>query len=55
MILHRKTKNNYDYSTDGTLDPWLEGLWNVLMEMYPLPPDLEVLPADVLYPSFSVS
>ncbi|RIA87746.1 hypothetical protein C1645_713689 [Glomus cerebriforme] len=33
---------------DGTLDPWLKGLWKVLMEMYPLPSGLNVLPADVL-------
>ncbi|PKK76336.1 riboflavin synthase domain-like protein [Rhizophagus irregularis] len=37
---------------DGTLDPWLEGLWKVLMEMHPLPSGLDVLHTDVLYPSF---
>ncbi|CAG8713465.1 14119_t:CDS:10, partial [Acaulospora morrowiae] len=37
---------------DGALDPWLAKLWEALMEKYPLPQNMEVLPDDVLlYPS----
>ncbi|RKP08332.1 hypothetical protein THASP1DRAFT_15816 [Thamnocephalis sphaerospora] len=35
---------------DGALDPWLDGVWNVLMQAYPLPAGLSALPDDVLYP-----
>nr|CAG8461794.1 1193_t:CDS:10 [Entrophospora candida] len=35
---------------DGMLDPWLRGLWKVLMDLYPLPPNLKIIPDDVLYP-----
>nr|CAG8461424.1 2183_t:CDS:10 [Entrophospora candida] len=31
---------------DGMLDPWLRGLWKVLMDLYPLPPNLKIIPDD---------
>ncbi|GAB5591386.1 NAPDH-dependent diflavin reductase [Umbelopsis nana] len=31
---------------DGGLDPWLEELWPKIMKRYPLPPGLEIIPAD---------
>jgi hypothetical protein len=37
-------------SLDGGLDPWLDGLWPKIMEKYPLPPGMEIIPADVQYP-----
>lgn len=41
---------------DGTLDPWLQNLWNVLLEKYPIPTNLEIIPDDVLpEPSFRIS
>ncbi|CAG8650834.1 9689_t:CDS:10, partial [Ambispora leptoticha] len=35
---------------DGALDPWLSGLWKVLMNEFPLPSGMEIIPSDVLYP-----
>jgi hypothetical protein len=37
---------------DGGLDPWLEELWPKIMAKYPLPPGLEIIPADVQYPFY---
>ncbi|ORZ09116.1 hypothetical protein BCR41DRAFT_309714 [Lobosporangium transversale] len=40
---------------DGTLTPWLEGLWKVALEKYPLPAHLEIIPRDVIFQnSFSL-
>ncbi|KZT55371.1 riboflavin synthase domain-like protein [Calocera cornea HHB12733] len=36
---------------DGALDPWIDGLFRVLLEMYPLPHGLEIVPKDYLYPA----
>ncbi|ORZ40352.1 hypothetical protein BCR44DRAFT_1509616 [Catenaria anguillulae PL171] len=35
---------------DGTLDPWLNGLWQVLMQRFPLPAHLGQIPDDELLP-----
>ncbi|EJT97200.1 riboflavin synthase domain-like protein [Dacryopinax primogenitus] len=35
---------------DGAFDPWIDGLFRVLLAMYPLPPGVEVVPKDYLYP-----
>lgn len=35
---------------DGGLDPWLDELWPKIMTKYPLPPGMQVIPADVQYP-----
>ncbi|KAF9922255.1 NADPH-dependent diflavin oxidoreductase 1 [Linnemannia zychae] len=41
---------------DGTLGPWLTGLWKVALEKYPIPPPLEIIPEDVLFKnSFSLA
>ncbi|KAG0328020.1 NADPH-dependent diflavin oxidoreductase 1 [Dissophora globulifera] len=34
---------------DGTLGPWLAGLWKVALEKYPLPPHLEIIPQSVIF------
>ncbi|CAM0135330.1 unnamed protein product [Umbelopsis sp. WA50703] len=33
---------------DGGLDPWLGGLWPKIMERYPLPSGVEIIPADFM-------
>ena len=35
---------------DAALDPWLQQLWNVLLEVAPLPPSLPVIPSHTLLP-----
>ncbi|KAI9183834.1 NAPDH-dependent diflavin reductase [Blastocladiella emersonii ATCC 22665] len=35
---------------DGTLDPWLNGLWQVLTQRHPLPASKVEIPEDVLLP-----
>ncbi|KAL1925663.1 uncharacterized protein VTP21DRAFT_546 [Calcarisporiella thermophila] len=40
---------------NGGLDPWQDGLWKTLLDKYPLPVGVEIIPADVLPPpSFRV-
>ncbi|KAF9171711.1 NADPH-dependent diflavin oxidoreductase 1 [Mortierella sp. AD011] len=40
---------------DGTLGPWLEGLWKVALEKYPIPAHLKIIPQDVIFEnSFSL-
>ncbi|KAF9178794.1 NADPH-dependent diflavin oxidoreductase 1 [Haplosporangium sp. Z 767] len=40
---------------DGTLGPWLTGLWKVALEKYPMPAHLEIIPEDVIFQnSFSL-
>ncbi|KAG0357727.1 NADPH-dependent diflavin oxidoreductase 1 [Podila minutissima] len=41
---------------DGTLGPWLSGLWKVALEKYPIPPHLSIIPENVIFQnSFSLS
>ncbi|CAG8496364.1 18929_t:CDS:10, partial [Gigaspora rosea] len=51
-ILPRGDGDDQHYlGIDGALDPWLKNLWEIIMEIYPLPPNLEVLSDDILlYP-----
>ncbi|KAI9220085.1 NADPH-dependent diflavin oxidoreductase 1 [Blastocladiella britannica] len=35
---------------DGTLDPWLNGLWQILMQQFPLPPGFTIVPEETLLP-----
>ncbi|KAJ3375657.1 NADPH-dependent diflavin oxidoreductase 1 [Allomyces arbusculus] len=35
---------------DGTLDPWLDGLWQVLLQRFPLPPGQEIISDQELLP-----
>ncbi|KAG0207149.1 NADPH-dependent diflavin oxidoreductase 1 [Mortierella sp. GBA30] len=40
---------------DGTLGPWLTGLWKVALEKYPIPPHLTIVSQDVIFQnSFSL-
>ncbi|KAG0056310.1 NADPH-dependent diflavin oxidoreductase 1 [Gryganskiella cystojenkinii] len=40
---------------DGTLGPWMKGLWEVALEKYPLPAHLEIIPEHVIFKnSFSL-
>ncbi|KAF9354689.1 NADPH-dependent diflavin oxidoreductase 1 [Mortierella sp. AD094] len=40
---------------DGTLGPWLTGLWKVALEKYPIPAHLKIIPQDVIFQnSFSL-
>ncbi|GJJ75223.1 hypothetical protein EMPS_07581 [Entomortierella parvispora] len=40
---------------DGTLGPWLAGLWKAALEKYPLPAHLEIIPEHVIFKnSFSL-
>ncbi|KAF9987132.1 NADPH-dependent diflavin oxidoreductase 1 [Mortierella antarctica] len=40
---------------DGTLGPWLTGLWKVALEKYPIPPHLTIIPKDRIFQnSFSL-
>jgi sulfite reductase alpha subunit-like flavoprotein len=42
-------------SIDGTLGPWLTGLWKVALEKYPIPSPLKIIPEDVIFKnSFSL-
>ncbi|KAF9120633.1 NADPH-dependent diflavin oxidoreductase 1 [Mortierella sp. 14UC] len=34
---------------DGTLGPWLTGLWKVALEKYPIPAPLKIIPEDVIF------
>ncbi|KAF9202263.1 NADPH-dependent diflavin oxidoreductase 1 [Haplosporangium sp. Z 27] len=34
---------------DGTLGPWLTGLWKVALEKYPIPAHLKIIPQDVIF------
>ena len=36
---------------DFVIDPWIRNLCKKLLEMYPLPPDLQPISSDVLQPS----
>ncbi|KAF9216713.1 NADPH-dependent diflavin oxidoreductase 1 [Podila verticillata] len=41
---------------DGTLGPWLTGLWKVALEKYPIPPHLGIIPESIIFQnSFSLS
>ncbi|CAG8457692.1 10979_t:CDS:10 [Ambispora gerdemannii] len=33
---------------DGALDPWLSGLWEILMNEFPLPSGMEIIPPDII-------
>lgn len=35
---------------DGAMEPWIASLFEQIMKMYPLPPDIEVLSSTGLYP-----
>ncbi|ORY01302.1 riboflavin synthase domain-like protein [Basidiobolus meristosporus CBS 931.73] len=35
---------------DGTLNPWLQGMWETLLRKYPLSSGLEIIPQEVLLP-----
>ncbi|KAG0287825.1 NADPH-dependent diflavin oxidoreductase 1 [Linnemannia gamsii] len=40
---------------DGTLGPWLTGLWKIALEKYPIPPPLKIIPENVIFKnSFSL-
>lgn len=40
---------------DGTLGPWLTGLWKIALEKYPIPPPLKIIPEHVIFKnSFSL-
>ncbi|CAG8628141.1 8417_t:CDS:10 [Dentiscutata erythropus] len=55
-ILPRGDGDDQHYlGIDGTLDPWLKNLWEIIMENYPLTPNLEALSDDILlYPLVSI-
>ena len=36
---------------DGVIDPWLEKLWSQLLDVYPLPPGKDIIPADITPPA----
>ncbi len=38
------------YRIDAVVDPWLEQLWEVLMKLHPLPPNMTVIDELQLYP-----
>ncbi|KAG0341347.1 NADPH-dependent diflavin oxidoreductase 1 [Podila humilis] len=41
---------------DGTLGPWLNGLWKVALEKYPIPAHLSIIPGTVIFKnSFSLT
>ena len=39
---------NIGYRLDGSLDPWLKIVWEEIMEKYPLPAGVDIIPEDVL-------
>lgn len=41
----------HDLGADAVVYPWLENLWDRLMDLCPLPPGLEIIPSDVRPPS----
>lgn len=41
----------HDLGADAVVYPWMEKLWDKLMKLYPLPPGIEVIPADVRLPA----
>ncbi|XP_033122556.1 NADPH-dependent diflavin oxidoreductase 1-like [Anneissia japonica] len=40
--------DQHDLGSDAVVDPWLNALWEKLASLYPLPPNVEILPADHL-------
>ncbi|XP_071946877.1 NADPH-dependent diflavin oxidoreductase 1-like [Antedon mediterranea] len=36
----------HDLGSDAVVDPWLKALWEKLSNLYPLPPDVKILPPD---------
>ena len=34
---------------DAVVDPWLENLWQKILQLYPLPPGISVIPNTVQY------
>ena len=37
-------------SPDAVIDPWLQQVWEKLLSLYPLPPEMEPISDSVLYP-----
>lgn len=36
---------------EGELMPWLQGFWEVLLDMYPMPEGLSIVSDTILYPA----
>ncbi|KAJ8331849.1 NAPDH-dependent diflavin reductase [Batrachochytrium dendrobatidis] len=43
--------DQHDLGLDGALDPWLDQVWSVILNLYPIPIGKEMISADVLPPS----
>ncbi|XP_038063679.1 NADPH-dependent diflavin oxidoreductase 1-like isoform X2 [Patiria miniata] len=43
--------DQHDLGPDAVVDPWLVSLWDRVLSLYPLPPGLELISADVCPPS----
>ncbi|XP_007945159.1 NADPH-dependent diflavin oxidoreductase 1 [Orycteropus afer afer] len=43
--------DQHELGPDAAIDPWLHDLWGKMLELYPVPPGLSVIPPGVLLPS----
>lgn len=43
--------DQHELGPDGAIDPWLHSLWEKVLGLYPMPPDLGVIPPGVPLPS----
>ncbi|XP_059514588.1 NADPH-dependent diflavin oxidoreductase 1 isoform X1 [Myotis daubentonii] len=43
--------DQHELGPDGAIDPWLHSLWEKVLGLYPVPPDLGVIPPGVPLPS----
>lgn len=50
MLVGLKWTESRPNSIDGTLMPWLDTLWSTLLQHFPLPPHLHILPSDARPP-----
>nr|XP_034958286.1 NADPH-dependent diflavin oxidoreductase 1 isoform X2 [Zootoca vivipara] len=43
--------DQHDLGPDAAVDPWLADLWEKILQLYPLPPGLQILSPDIILPS----
>ncbi|RUS69230.1 hypothetical protein EGW08_023009 [Elysia chlorotica] len=43
--------DQHDLGVDAVVTPWLSKLWDTLLNMYPLPPGLQIIASDICPPS----
>ncbi|XP_070532421.1 NADPH-dependent diflavin oxidoreductase 1-like [Ptychodera flava] len=43
--------DQHDLGPDAVIDPWLKALWDIVLDLHPLPPGKEIISSDICPPS----